>query len=173
MIPAAVELSQAPDTKDDARRFVDAIDLSVHGSVGSLRAEWETIERHSAISVYQRYQWIGTYLDSIDHCDRRQPYIVVGRLQGEMVFILPMVIHGGLVKRLKFIGGSHVNFNIGIIAPQYADVLTERCFEQIYRRLQGMLPGVGYIALNCQPETWLGRRNPVITQARQRSGNPG
>ena len=163
---------QAVPAVKGVRLFADEIDLSIHGSVQGLKEEWETLEKIAPVSVYQRFEWIETYLKEYGTPRGEQPFIAVGRHEGRIVFILPMSIHESWVRRLKFVGGSHVNFNIGLVAPEFADKLGPQCFDRIYRRLRRILPGVGYIALCCQPETWLGRPNPVRGAEAQRTGNP-
>ena len=173
MQPTAVlNARQSVPAVKGAHLFADDIDLSIHGSVQGLKEEWETLEKTAPVSVYQRFEWIETYLKEYGAAKHQQPFIAVGRHEGRIVFILPMSMHENWVRRLKFVGGSHVNFNIGIVAPEFADRLGPQCFDRIYRRLRRILPGVGYIALCCQPETWLGKPNPVRGSTAQRTGNP-
>ncbi len=101
-----------------------------------------------------------------------QPFIIVGRLKGDLVFILPCTLHGRFGTRVKFIGGSHVNFNMGIFAQKYHDIITPQCFNHIFRRIQKLVPGLGYLALCCQPESWKGKDNPLLCKPHQRSANP-
>lgn len=156
----------------DVRILADEIDLSIHGSAQGLKEEWEALEKTAPVSVYQRFEWIETYLQEYASRKNIHPFIAVGRHEGKIVFILPLSIHGRWVRRLKFAGGSHVNFNIGIVSPEYADWLGPQSFDRIYTRLRRILPGVGYVALCCQPQTWLGKPNSVIGSQAHRSGNP-
>ena len=172
MPTAVLTAQQSVPAIKGVRLFADAIDLSIHGSVQGLREEWEDLEKAAPVSVYQRFEWIETYLKEYGSNRGEQPFIAVGRHEGRIVFILPMSMHESWVRRLKFVGGSHVNFNIGIVAPEFADRLGPQCFDRIYTRLRGILPGVGYMALCCQPETWLGKPNPVRGTVAQRTGNP-
>jgi len=155
-----------------AIEFAEALDLSVHDRIESVKAEWLEAEKNAKISVYQRYHWVEAYLKSNSQTRSIQPFIIVGRLNGEIVFILPCQIHGSIVRRLKFIGGSHVNFNLGIFPSKYAHLITPNCFEEIFCRIRRMVPGLGYLALCCQPLTWHGNPNPVLGKGRQRSANP-
>lgn len=152
--------------------FADAIDLSVHDRIESVRDEWLAAEKSADISVYQRYDWMKAYLKSQKGNAGFQPFIIVGRFEGETVFILPCHITGRLVRRLKFIGGKHVNFNLGILPRRYGPEMSARDFERIWQRIRNLVPGLGYVALCCQPQTWLGRYNPLVSTLHQRSANP-
>ena len=152
--------------------FADALDISVHDRIESVKDDWLIAENHSKISVYQRYHWVEAYLKSNREKRNIQPFIIVGRLNGELVFILPCEIHGQFIRRLKFIGGSHVNFNMGIFPEEYASLITPNCFATIFGRIRRMVPGLGYLGFCCQPEKWQGSVNPVLGKSRQRSSNP-
>lgn len=152
--------------------FAEALDLSVHDSISGLRKDWKAAEKQADISVYQRYEWVEAYLEAQREQGDIRPFIIVGRLEGEIVFILPLVLKGKYVSRLKFIGGTHVNFNMGIFPRAYREVITPETFKKIFARIRKLTPGLGYLALCCQPESWGGAGNPLMCEPHQRSANP-
>jgi len=168
----AKDTSEAGLADTSVTAFANSIDLSVHDRIESLKTEWKAAESTASVSVYQRYEWVHAYLRSQEGKKTVQPFIVVGRYQGEIVFILPCQINGTIIRRLKFIGGSHVNFNMGIIPERYVGMMTQACFRIVFERVRHLVPGIGYLAFCCQPETWKGIANPVIGNAHQRSANP-
>lgn len=151
--------------------FADAIDLAVHDRIESVKAEWQAMERLGLFSVYQRYDWAAAFMETRREADG-QPFIITGRYQDETVFILPCVIHGRVFRRLKFIGGSHVNFNLAIFSPEYGKLVTSESMTRLFRRIRQIVPGIGYMALCCQPVEWRGAKNPMIGLPHQRSANP-
>jgi CelD/BcsL family acetyltransferase involved in cellulose biosynthesis len=175
-----MDLQKFPDSKSMKAEaangfitgFANGIDLSVHDRIDSLKAEWKAAETSATVSVYQRYEWVEAYLKSLKGKRRVQPFIIVGRYKGEVVFILPCQLNGRIIRRLKFIGGKHVNFNLPIIPERYVGMMTQQCFAIVYERVRELVPGIGYLAFCCQPESWKGVRNPVISIAHQRSANP-
>lgn len=152
--------------------FAEALDLSVHDSIKSLKEDWKKAEETSNISVYQRYEWVEAYLNTSSEKEDIRPFIIMAKLENEVVFILPLVLKGRYVTRVKFIGGSHVNFNMGIFPKSFIDVITPIMFEKIFARIQKLTPGLGYLALCCQPESWKGVDNPLMGMPHQRSANP-
>lgn len=159
-------------TKRSAIDFAEALDLSVHDSITSIKQDWKQAEQTSNISVYQRYEWVEAYLNTQSEKNDIRPFIIVGRFESEVVFILPFVLKGKFLTRVKFIGDSHVNFNMGIFPSAFKDVLTPNTFRQIFERIQKLTPGLGYLALCCQPERWRGTANPLMCEPHQRSANP-
>lgn len=153
------------------RAYADSLELAIHDRIENLRDVWLEMEKRCAVSVYQRYEWISAFLGSLDPASNIQPMIVEGRIGGETVFILPFALYGRFVSRIKFIGGSHTNFNLGLFAPEYLDRMTPDVMHHVFRRIGRMVPGGGYFALCCQPETWKGQRNPLIAMGSQASTN--
>ncbi len=152
--------------------FADALELSVHDRISSIKDLWLKAEATAGVSVYQRYEWVETYLKSQENDSSVHPFIVVGQLNGEVVLILPCIIHDGLLSRVKFIGGRHVNFNMGIFPSAYRHLMTGENFNRIFKRIRRLAPGIGYWALCCQPENWRGISNPLMNVVHQRSTNP-
>lgn len=154
------------------REFAEAINLSVHDNISSLKSEWKKAEKLSNISVYQRFEWVEAYLKNQSQNEDLRPFIIVARLEEELVFILPLVLKGKYLTRVKFIGGSHVNFNMGLFPKPYLDLMTPYTFKKIFARIQDLVPGLGYLALCCQPDSWEGEKNPLLYEPHQLSSNP-
>jgi CelD/BcsL family acetyltransferase involved in cellulose biosynthesis len=159
-------------TREQAIAFADALDISIHDSIKSIKTDWLVAEKTANISVYQRYHWVEAYLQANSKTEKIQPFIIVGRLKNDIVFILPCTLHGRFGTRVKFIGGKHVNVNLGIFPQAFRDVITPRCFGQIFARIRKLVPGIGYLGLCCQPENWNGSPNPLLREPHQRSANP-
>lgn len=171
--PIISSLSQTrPTARTDIAMLSEMIDIGVYDRIESIREEWLEAEKRSQISVYQRYEWVESYLRSQQSNKQIQPFIIVGRFEGKTVFILPCEIHGGLFRRLKFIGGSHVNFNLGILPDNGGLRMTSADFQKVFARISNLVPGLGYLAFCCQPEFWQGEPNPIVGPNHQRSANP-
>lgn len=151
--------------------LANSIDLALHDRIESLETEWRAAERESPVSVYQRYDWIAAYLENRTQ-EAGQTCIVHGSHGGETIFILPLAIHGRFVKKLTFIGGSHVNFNLGLFPARHASLARPEFVTAILKRLAGMLPGISCAALRRQPERWQDAANPLAKTERQRAANP-
>lgn len=152
--------------------FANAIDISIHDGIQGLQKTWEDAQSKSSISVYQRYGWIKEYLKATQSSRKITPFIAVGKFNGEVVFILPFAIKGSVIKRMKFIGGSHVNFNLGIFPSFYAPLMTKYTMRIVFKRIADLTPGIGYMKLCCQPAEWQSESNPLLHLPRQLSANP-
>lgn len=147
------------------------IELAIHDRIANVRDTWLAMEERCPVSVYQRYEWVETYLDNSDHAAAVQPLIVEGRLDGQTVFILPLALHGRHLPRVKFIGGSHINFNLGIFLPEIIPLMTPQVMRQVFGRIGKLMPGGAYLAMCCQPESWEGMANPLTGLSHQKSAN--
>lgn len=125
--------------------FANAIELSVHDGISGIKDLWHDAQTLSPISVYQRYGWIDEFIKST-HSDKAiKPFIVLGKFNGEVVFILPFEIRGKFIKRIHFIGGKHVNFNMGLFPTYYAPLMTKLAIRTIFKRIANLTPGMGYM----------------------------
>lgn len=152
--------------------FANAIELSVHDGINGIKDAWQAAQLNSPISVYQRYGWVEEFIKSSTYNDPIKPFIVLGKFNGEVVFILPFEIHGKYFRRIHFIGGSHVNFNMGIFPTYYAPLMTKLAVQKIFKRIANLAPGMGYMKLCCQPKEWRGETNPLLHLPNQLSAHP-
>lgn len=152
--------------------FANAIELSVHDGISGIKDLWHDAQTLSPISVYQRYGWIDEFIKST-HSDKAiKPFIVLGKFNGEVVFILPFEIRGKFIKRIHFIGGKHVNFNMGLFPTYYAPLMTKLAIRTIFKRIANLTPGMGYMRLCGQPIEWQGEANPLLHLPNQLSPHP-
>lgn len=152
--------------------FAHAIEMSVHDGISGIKDAWQAAQLISPISVYQRYGWVEQFIKSTNHNGSIKPFIVLGKFNGEVVFILPFEIRGKYLKRIHFIGGSHVNFNMGIFPTFYAPLMTKTAIREIFKRIANLTPGMGYMKLCCQPNEWRGEANPLLHMPNQLSAHP-
>lgn len=152
--------------------FANAIEMSVHDGISGIKDAWHTAQSTSPISVYQRYGWVEQFINATKYNGPTKPFIVLGKFNGEVVFILPFEIRGKYIKRIHFIGGSHVNFNMGIFPTFYAPLMTKIAIREIFKRIANLTPGMGYMKLCCQPKEWRGEANPLLHLQNQIAAHP-
>ena len=164
-------LNAGKDGLKDAA-FANAIELSVHDGIGGIKDAWHEAQLISPISVYQRYGWVEEFIKSTHENKPIKPFIVLGKFNGEVVFILPFEIRGKYIKRINFIGGRHVNFNMGLFPTYYAPLMTKLAMRTIFKRIANLTPGMGYMKLCGQPKGWRGEANPLLHMPNQLSPHP-
>jgi CelD/BcsL family acetyltransferase involved in cellulose biosynthesis len=124
------------------------------------------------VSVYQRYEWVATSLGTLECNEQRNAFIVTGRLDDEPAFLLPLSIRGRFMHELTWVGGSHVNFNMGLFSRRFLAAVAPGDMRRIMARVFRLVPGIGYVKLCCQPRQWKEIANPMEDLAHQPSINP-
>ncbi|MFK7901625.1 MAG: GNAT family N-acetyltransferase [Nitratireductor sp.] len=157
---------------DNKTAFVNSIDLSIHDSISSLKNAWLELEQDCPISVYQRHGWVEEFIGTYKDNENIKPYIIVGKLNDEIVFLLPLAIAGKYIKRIQFIGGTHSNFNLGIFSSKFDYMIDGEVIAQIFKRICALNSCIGYLTLTCQPKQWRGKQNPLMHLPHQASTAP-
>src|SRR4051812_24871354 len=81
------------------------IELAVYDDLAAIEATWRAFERSADCTVFQAFDWLDTWQRHIGRRNGVCPAIVVGRrADGEVLFLLPLAVVPGLVRRLMFLG---------------------------------------------------------------------
>ncbi|MEC9342636.1 MAG: GNAT family N-acetyltransferase [Pseudomonadota bacterium] len=154
------------------RDILQQVDISVCDRIETVESMWRALEAQGTASVYQRYEWVATSLETLECDESRNAFIVTGRLGDEPAFLLPLSIRRRVVHELTWVGGTHVNFNMGLFSPRFLAALGPGDMRRIMTRVVKLMPGVGYLQLCNQPRLWKGVANPMAELAHQPSINP-
>src|SRR5262245_48489703 len=84
------------------------IALAVRDNLAAVEADWRAFERTADCTVFQTFDWLATWYRHLGQRNGVTPAIVVGRRagSGDMLFLMPLAIVPGLVRRLRFLGGE-------------------------------------------------------------------
>ncbi len=154
-----------------AGRLADAVDLQVCDGVEDFLALWRALEAENTSTVYQRLDWARIALETLESRRGNRPFIVAGRIEGRPAFLLPLVITGNLLKTVQWIGGSHVNFCMGLFSREFVAAATPQDIRDIMARV-AKLSNAHVMQLCCQPQSWNGFDNPLSHLPNQPSTNP-
>lgn len=137
--------------------------IEVRDDIPALAGLWHAFERRAARSIYQRFEWIAAWDRHLKGPSGIRPAIVIGRRGGEPVFILPLGIQrkGGL-KIASWLGGSHINFHMGLFDPGFAQAATREDVEELIAEIAHAIGPIDYFSLCCQPVSWEGVPNPLV-----------
>ncbi len=149
----------------------NGLQLSIHRTIEPLEKEWRQLEKHSNITIYQRYDWIEACIRTIDNQDDLEPLFVTGRIDGALVLLLPLTIKQGLIQKISWIGKSHSNYNLPLLAHDFASGLEASDIISLFSKIGKLLPSQSYLKLCCQPVLWQGQHTPLIGLPHQRSTN--
>lgn len=151
--------------------FGTQLEISIHDDLHGMEAEWTELERNSDISIYQSYDWINTCINTVKKELNAQTMIVCARQNGRLVFVLPLAVQNGLVRKLRWIGGNHSNFNMALVDREFGKKLNPENIKLLFGQIAKMLPGIGYLKLCCQPTQWKNAPNFLLAMPHQTSIN--
>jgi CelD/BcsL family acetyltransferase involved in cellulose biosynthesis len=148
------------------------LDLSIFTRLSEARPAWQQLKAASHGNPYQSPQWLETWQTTLGKTLGVEPRIVVGRKDGRAVVILPLGLEktSGL-STLVFLGHQHGNQNTGYWDPGFYRSVSE---EEIRAMLTEVCnrAGADLLRLENMPETWQGRRHPLVLAGSSGSPSP-
>ncbi|MPZ39739.1 MAG: GNAT family N-acetyltransferase [Rhizobiales bacterium] len=110
-----------------------AIELTIHRQLDTAETEWRTFEQSADCTAFQSFGWISAWCRHIGPLTRTQPAIVVGRQNGMTLFILPLGVTPGAVRRLTWLASDLCDYNGPLLAKECALLLTSEHFGELWR----------------------------------------
>lgn len=123
-----------------ASRPRPAINLIVHEELAAAEADWRAFEPGADCTVFQTFDWIAAWHRSIGLHSPVNPAVVVGRrADGEILFLLPLAIHPGFVRRLTFLGHEVCDYNAPLLGAEFSRAVTREHFLALWSELLALL----------------------------------
>ena len=139
------------------------------------RAEphWRALEHaHALMTPYQRFEFLTLWQRHVGTEAGFTPFIVVAfDAIGTPLFLLPLGAR--LLGRwtvVEFLGGKHVNFNMGLWRREVAANIDAEALRAVLERLPGR---ADLLMLRNQSLIWAGTTNPLALLRHQRAANFG
>jgi CelD/BcsL family acetyltransferase involved in cellulose biosynthesis len=145
-----------------------AIDIAVHNDLHAIEIEWRAFQEAADCTVFQAFDWLATWQFHIGRRDDVTPAIVVGRRPGgAMLFLIPLAVAPGLVRRLTFLGSELCDYNAPLLASDFSDHVKPDQFRDLWRAIRECLARAPHhrhdlIDLTKMPETVGAQRNPFL-----------
>src|SRR5262245_56062594 len=131
-----VERSVAPATG----RAPAPIALALYADLATVEQDWRAFERTADCTVFQAFDWLSTWHRHLGQRAGVIPAILVGRRpDGEMLFLLPLAVVPGLVRRLAFFGCALCDYNAPLLAPDFSDEVTPEQFLALWQEIRGLV----------------------------------
>lgn len=129
-------------------------DICVYHSFEPVEQEWRMLESGRHVSVHQSLAWCKAWAANMNP----ELAIVVGRMRGRTVFILPLEILQTEFGRIaRFIGARFSNLNTGLFNESFALGLGKSDVKAIFASIRRQMAGrADLIQLSNMPETWRG-----------------
>ncbi len=149
-------------------------EISIFQTFEDVEQIWREFETHTAISCYQRFDFVESWFKHLGKDHGFQPFIMSGKDEnGETVFIWPFVLKTTrLGTHLTWAGEKHANYNMGLNRLDWAPYLNRQVILEVFRKAREIFSFDG-IHLQNQPETWDGRQNPFLPLKRNASPSYG
>jgi CelD/BcsL family acetyltransferase involved in cellulose biosynthesis len=147
--------------------------VEVCDDMAQVESYWRTLERaHALATPYQRFDFLSLWQRHIGAKTGVTPFIVIGfDAVGAPLFLLPLGVRAfGPWSVIEFLGGRHVNFNMGVWRRELAAGLTAGDLRAVLKSLCG---SADFMMLRNQSLTWGGATNPFALLRHQRAANRG
>ena len=110
-----------------------AIALTLHQDLAAAERDWRHLEAHGDCTPFQTFDWLAAWQRNIGTLERVTPAIVVGRRAGQPLFVLPLAVESGIVRRLKFLGQALGDYNAPLLARDFSRTVARDAFGTIWR----------------------------------------
>ena len=148
------------------------VSVTVFTDMAAAEPYWRLLESSGICSAYQHYDWLSAWQRNIGSRIKVEPRIAVVTDQGRPVMLLPFGLscEGGL-RVLRFLGGTHSNYNLGLFEHEFIAVQSPQSLRRILLDACMSTGRVDLVELRNQPETWLGQPNPLTALPHVPSAN--
>ncbi|MCC2113353.1 MAG: GNAT family N-acetyltransferase [Hyphomicrobiales bacterium] len=141
-----------------------AIAWSVYTDIAACGPLWRTFQASALRTAFQCYEWQSAWYEAIGRHEGVEPFIAVGRVEGNVKIIFPLARDRRLsVRRLTWLAAEFCDYTAPLIAPEFAARLSDDDAEEILQALIG-LADVDYVLLEKQPLILDGVTNRFATR---------
>ncbi len=158
---AETGVRSAPSPAPDIR-------LTIHQDLAAVEATWRRFEAHADCTVFQTFDWLAGWHRHIGLRANVAPAVVAGRdAAGDLLFLMPLAVHPGIVRRLKWLGYDLCDYNAPLLAPDFSQRTTPGQFLVLWADIRDRLqrePALRHdiIEFTKMPETVGAQPNPFL-----------
>src|SRR5262245_22511731 len=129
----------ATSARDVAPTAQLAIDIAIHHRLEDVELVWQRFEQDADCTAFQSFDWLAAWCRHIGALSRTQPAIVVGRHANETLFIFPLAVMPGAVRRLTWLGSDLCDYNGPLLAKASSRQLAPERFLALWREIGARL----------------------------------
>jgi CelD/BcsL family acetyltransferase involved in cellulose biosynthesis len=115
------------------------IQLSLHGDLAEVGQDWRLFEVQADCTAFQSFDWLSTWQRHIGAGEGRRPAIVIGRQGGQILFILPLMLSAGALRRVEWFGDFLVNAGAPLLARDFAQRVNGTQFKVLWGEIEQLL----------------------------------
>lgn len=142
--------------------------IAVYDALETIERDWRDLEQSAEHTGFQSFDWLAAWCEHVGRQQQAQPAIVVGRgSDGDIMFILPLMVLPGAVRRLTFLASDLCDYNGPILAKDFAAAVTPGHFMQLWQDIQRLLQADSrfrhdIVELTKMPGVLCGRPHPLL-----------
>ena len=110
-----------------------AIALTLHQDLAAAERDWRHLEANGDCTPFQAFDWLAAWQRNIGALEHVTPAIVIGRRAGQPLFVLPLAVERGVVRRLKFLGQALGDYNAPLLARDFSRIVARDAFAGVWR----------------------------------------
>ena len=157
----------AGDAHNVAQSARAGIEITVHHQLDAVEPEWRQFEQSADCTAFQTFDWLSAWCRHIGVLTRTQPAIVVGRRDGATLFILPLGVTPGAVRRLTWLGSDLCDYNGPLLANAMTSQVAPDQFRDLWREIRRQLQSDSrtrhdLVELTKMPEQVGAQANPFL-----------
>ena len=133
---------QAPATPACAEVRAGSISLALYDHLDAVEAEWRGLEREADCTPFQTFDWLAAWCRHVGPHSRTTPAIMIGRLGDQTLFIFPLAVVTGGIRRLTFLGYDLSDYNAPLLARDFSQKVKPEDFPALWQACCRLLQGV-------------------------------
>ena len=161
----ATEYTQTFNLSDEPAAWAASVlagaRLSILHDLPASEAVWREAMACCSGSVFQTYEWLSAWFETIGTIERARACIVhVASRDGATLLLIPLAVHKrayGL--SLEFLGGDLTDYNLPLVNPAHA--IGSADVERLWGEILARLPPVDLVRLTRMPLSFDGVPNPL------------
>lgn len=114
--------------------YVD-VRLSLYDGFPEIEQEWRAFEARADGTAFQSFDLTSTWYRHIGVREGVTPAIVIGRRHGLILFILPLALQPGLLRRVTWLGALLNSCNAPLLAPDFSKIISPKQFPLLWRQI--------------------------------------
>ncbi len=131
---------------------IDRLSIDVHREIAPIEREWRALFASSGTTVYQSFDWIAAWIETVVPAQNIRPAIVTLREGPDLAMILPLGIErSGGVRIARHLGGEHANIRMPLTAARWQGAADGAATDRLLRRIAAAIGGVDLFDFDALP----------------------
>lgn len=159
--------SQKPNDKPFSTLSCYGLRLDIYDSLDAVKPVWLDFEHTALLTPFQTTAWLYQWYAHIGALEKIRPVVVVGHDDSGVLFLLPLQIETGVLRKLSWLGNELCDYNGPLIAVDYALRASGFSMPDIWRQLLKTVNAMhhlqhDYVRLEKMSAQICGADNPML-----------